>query len=73
MSEYLPLLSGSEVIKALHRLGYYVKRQRGSHVRLYHKLRKPVTVPMHKELDRKTLKAILRVVDIPAESFKELL
>lgn len=71
----LPLLSGDEVISALKRLGYYIKRQRGSHVRLYHKQEwfKPVTVPKHKEIDRKTLKAILETVNISPENFVKLI
>lgn len=28
----LPVVSGSEAVKALQRLGYFVDRQRGSHV-----------------------------------------
>ena len=73
MSEELPLLSGREVVTALQRAGYYFRRQRGSHIRLYHNNRLPVTVPEHKELDRKTLKSILRTANLSSEEFKKLL
>ena len=73
MSEPLPLVSGREVVTALQRLGYYIRKQRGSHIRLYHPNRIPVTVPAHKELDRKTLKSILRTVNLTVEEFKNIL
>jgi len=66
----LPVISGDECIKALERLGYYVARTKGDHVRLRCPARKPVTVPRHRELDPGTLRAIIRVVGI---SVKELI
>ncbi len=49
----LPIVSGTEAVKALQRLGFFVDRQRGSHVVL-----KKVTpqgergcvIPMHREV-----------------------
>ena len=73
MTEKLPLLSGQEVIKALQRIGYYIRKQKGSHIRLYHPTLLPVTVPNHKEIDRRTLMSILRTVNISVEDFKNLL
>jgi predicted RNA binding protein YcfA (HicA-like mRNA interferase family) len=32
----LPIVSGAEAVKALQRLGFFVDRQRGSHVVLKH-------------------------------------
>ncbi|MEK7793794.1 MAG: type II toxin-antitoxin system HicA family toxin [Candidatus Hydrogenedentota bacterium] len=46
-------------MKALEKAGYAVTRQRGSHVRLVATGRNAVTVPMHKTLDRGTLRAII--------------
>lgn len=69
----LPLLSGGEVVKALLRRGYYVRRQKGSHIRLYHTARSPVTVPDHKEIDRGTLRSILRQAGLSPEEFADLL
>lgn len=69
----LPLLSGQEIVNALQRIGYYVRRQKGSHIRLYHPERLPVTVPTHQEVDRRTLKSILRAANLTVEEFKKLL
>mgnify|MGYP001568513451 CR=1 len=73
MSLPLPVVSGREVVTALQRIGYYIRKQRGSHIRLYHPNRLPVTVPDHKELDRGTLKSILRTVNLTTEEFHNLL
>jgi predicted RNA binding protein YcfA (HicA-like mRNA interferase family) len=64
----LPCVSGREVVKALGRLGFYIKRQHGSHIIL--RRDNPfaqTTVPDHKELDRGTLRAILRDVHVSPE------
>jgi len=73
MSEKLPLLSGQEIVNALQRIGYYVRKQKGSHIRLYHPERLPVTVPAHREIDRRTSKSILRTANLTVEEFTQLL
>ncbi len=69
----LPVISGKACIDALARLGYRAIRQKGSHVRLACHGRAAVTVPLHDELDRGTLRSILRTVDIPVDEFVKLL
>ncbi len=69
----LPVISGDKCIKALARLGYYVARTKGDHVRLRCPGRNPVTVPKHKELDPGTLRSIIRVAEISVKGFLELL
>jgi predicted RNA binding protein YcfA (HicA-like mRNA interferase family) len=69
----LPVISGDKCIAALARAGYVVVRTKGSHVRLRCAGRKPVTVPRHDELDRGTLRSILRTVNMSIEEFKKLL
>lgn len=69
----LPVISGRTCIDALARIGYRVIRQKGSHVRLVCHGRAPVTVPLHAEIDRGTLRSILRTVDISADEFMKLL
>jgi len=69
----LPVVSGKQCIDALAKVGYQLIRQRGSHVRLVCAGRSPVTVPLHRELDRGTLRGILRVADISPEDFAKLL
>ena len=60
----LPVVSGDECIRALGKFGYARVRQRGSHVRLAAEGRPPVTVPLHGELDRGTLRSILRMAEV---------
>lgn len=67
-----PLISGKECISALARLGYVQTRQRGSHVRLECPGRAPLTVPIHSELDRGTLRAIIKAAGITVEEFAAL-
>ncbi len=51
----LPVVSGENVIKALHKVGFRVVRQKGSHVRLEKKTEKgtiKVTAPLHPALKK---------------------
>jgi predicted RNA binding protein YcfA (HicA-like mRNA interferase family) len=57
----------------LAKLGYTVLRQKGSHARLVCSVRSPVTVPMHHEIDRGTLRSIIRTAEISVEEFNKLL
>ena len=69
----LPVLSGREVVKALSRIGYYVRDQKGSHVHLRHPERPPLTIPMHQEVARGALRAIIRDAGLTMEEFLDLL
>jgi predicted RNA binding protein YcfA (HicA-like mRNA interferase family) len=69
----LPIISGHQCISALQHIGYKIARVKGSHVRMQCPGRKPVTVPRHQELDRGTLKAILRTTEISVAEFLTLL
>ena len=70
----LSRISGSQCVKALSKTGFYKKRQHGSHIIL--RRDDPfaqLVVPEHKELDRGTLRAILRQADLSVDEFVELL
>lgn len=70
----LPRISGKECVKALGKVGFYLKRQEGSHMIL--RRDDPfaqVVVPDHKELDRGTLRAIIRHADLSIDEFVKLL
>jgi predicted RNA binding protein YcfA (HicA-like mRNA interferase family) len=69
----LPVISGTECIRALAKLGYEVARTRGSHVRLSYPGRPPTTVPLHRELDRGTLRSIIRQTELTVEEFVDLI
>ena len=67
-------LSGKEVVKALQRAGFYIKRQKGSHIVL--RRDKPfaqVVVPDHKSIDTGTLASILDGADLSTEDSTKLL
>jgi len=67
------VFSGREVVKALHRIGFVVDHQRGSHVFL-HNLEKNISiiVPNHKEVKKGTLNSILKKANISIKDLKEL-
>ena len=76
----LPVISGRVCVKALERAGFKIKSRKGSHIRLVKN--SPcrgstpfamTVVPDHKELDRGTLRAILRQVNIAIDTFLKLL
>ncbi len=70
----LPVISGAECVRVLDRIGFVVDRQRGSHIILVREdPRTTVSVPDHKELDRGTLRAIIRQVNLSVDEFVELL
>lgn len=70
----LPVVSGAECVKALEQIGFAVDRQRGSHIVLVREdPRITVSIPNHKELDRGTLRAIIRQVGLSVDEFIELL
>jgi len=73
MMTKLPVVSGKKIIKALSKIGYYVRSQKGSHIHLRHPHRMPLTVPDHKEVKRTTLKSILKAADISVNEFILLL
>jgi predicted RNA binding protein YcfA (HicA-like mRNA interferase family) len=69
-------LGGRDVVKILARFGFRVVSQRGSHAKLVRALldgtKQILTIPIHVELDRGTLRAILRQASkyIPEEELK---
>lgn len=71
-----PVISGDQAVKAFERLGYHAVRQRGSHIRLLHPVdpvRRPLTVPRHKELGHGLLRKLLRDANLTPEQFSRLL
>ena len=68
----LPLVSGTEVIRTLERLGFIVLRQKGSHIILRWGPTGCV-VPNHREIKTGTLSGILKQARVSAEEFIETL
>ena len=70
----LPRISGRECIRALQKAGFYIKRQEGSHIILRRDNPFAQTVvPDHKELDRGTLRAIIRQTGLGVDEFIKFL
>ncbi|MCC7373816.1 MAG: type II toxin-antitoxin system HicA family toxin [Verrucomicrobiales bacterium] len=70
----LPQISGAELVRALQKVGFTVRRQHGSHIILRRDDPYAQTVvPNHRQLDRGTLRAILRQADITPEELVGLL
>jgi predicted RNA binding protein YcfA (HicA-like mRNA interferase family) len=67
---HLPRISGQECIRALQRAGFTIKRQQGSHIVLRREeAYAQLVVPNHSELDRGTLRAIIRQAGLSVEQF----
>ena len=67
-------LSGRQVRRALERAGFYLKRQKGSHMVM--RRDSPfaqVIVPTHTSVDTGTLAALLQSAGISADDFRALL
>jgi len=70
----LPQVSGPDVVRALQKLGFTVRRQHGSHIIMRRDDPFAQTVaPDHQQIDRGTLRAILRQTEITADELIKLL
>jgi len=70
----LPVVSGLDAIRTFERAGWRRARQKGSHVSLV----KPgvnvnLSVPLHRELDRGTLRKLIKLAGLSVDEFVELL
>jgi predicted RNA binding protein YcfA (HicA-like mRNA interferase family) len=71
----LPNPTGEELIAALQNIGFYVVRQKGSHVRMKHEDNRVVSVPVHarKTIGKGLLLKILRDADLTKDELIDLL
>ena len=72
----LPVLSGSEVVKVLSKIGYVHVRTKGSHAILHKQTEQgkiTVPVPLHPELAKGTLKSIMRQAGLSLYDLMKLL
>ena len=70
----LPQVSGDDLVRALQKRGFIVRRQQGSHIIMRRDDPFAQTVvPNHRQIDRGTLRAILRQTEITAEELLDLL
>jgi len=72
----LPDVSGAELVKALRRAGFAMRRQKGSYVSMEKTDatgRWRTVVPMHREIARGTLHDILKQTGLTGEQLSKLL
>lgn len=70
----LPRVTSRRLIAALFRQGFFVDRQRGSHIILRHADRRMTVIPSHAgDIPLGTLKGILDDIDISVETLYEIL
>ena len=70
----LPVISGQKCVKALRKVGFIFDSQKGSHIILIRiKPKTRLSIPNHKELDRGTLRAIIRQAGLTVNEFIDLL
>ncbi|MFQ5951064.1 MAG: type II toxin-antitoxin system HicA family toxin [Candidatus Geothermarchaeales archaeon] len=72
----LPIISGRQAIRALTKAGFFVVRQKGSHVRLERttdEKKIKLTVPLHKTLKKGTVRRIIKDAGLTVGEFNELL
>jgi len=75
MSEKLPRVTATDIIRALEKAGYSLSRQSGSHKIYKNSCARRVTVPYHSgdTLHPKVLKSILKDAGLTIEDLKQLL
>ncbi len=69
----MPVVSGDEFVKAMGKLGYTIDRMRASHMILRCPGRPQLSVPRHRELDRGTLRGLIREAGLSVDEFIDLL
>jgi predicted RNA binding protein YcfA (HicA-like mRNA interferase family) len=75
MSKRLPVMKPQEVVTALHKAGWYIHRQKGSHL-VMHKdgSRNLVVIPLHNhDLPKGTLRGIISDAELTLEELINLL
>jgi predicted RNA binding protein YcfA (HicA-like mRNA interferase family) len=74
--KHLPVVSGKDVIRVLTRAGFFFVRQKGSHVRMKKQTSDTalnITIPLHDELDRTTLRSIIKTAELTEDEFLHFL
>ena len=64
----LPVISGKDVVKILCKNGFIVRRQTGFHI-IVKREKRQVVVPNHDEIDRGTLRSIIKQSGLTVDEF----
>jgi predicted RNA binding protein YcfA (HicA-like mRNA interferase family) len=68
-----PVISGREAAKAFQKIGFLFHHQTGSHMIYYRSDGRHLSIADHKELDRGTLRGLIKGAGITVEEFVNLL
>ena len=70
----LPVITARECIRALEKIGFYITRQKGSHIMMRRDVPPARTIiPNHKTLKKGTLKQIIDDAGLTVDEFLDLL
>ena len=69
----LPVISGDDFIRVVHKIGYVWDHTEGSHMILLHTSGRRLSVPRHKEMGRGLLRSLIRDAGLTREEFLRLL
>lgn len=69
----LPVVSGRDAARAFAKLGFVYDHHSGSHMIHYHPEGRHLSIPDHRELDRGTLRKLIRDAGTSVEDFIALL
>jgi predicted RNA binding protein YcfA (HicA-like mRNA interferase family) len=70
---HLPVISGDEFAKAVHKIEYVWDHTEGSHMILLHASGRRLSVPRHAELGRGLLRALIKDAGLSRQEFLRLL
>lgn len=70
----LPVVSGSEAVRAFAKLGYAIDHQTGSDIilRQQESPHRRLSIPDHRELAKGTLRALIRQAGLIVDTFRRL-
>jgi len=69
----LPVVSGREAAKVFQKVGFLFHRQKGSHMIYYRADGRHLSIPDHRELDRGTLRSLIKGAGMTVDEFVALL
>ena len=69
----LPVISGDEFVKIMHRVGYEVDHISGSHMILMNATGHRLSVPRHRELDKGLLRDLIMDAGLTRDEFLQLM
>jgi predicted RNA binding protein YcfA (HicA-like mRNA interferase family) len=66
----LPRISGADAVRAFSKVGWRARRQKGSHLIMVKEgQRDLLVIPLHSELDRGTLRSLIRTSGLTVDEF----